>query len=1132
MLAVAVGIAVSTAPGYERGAVDQLFRWRKPIVVQDGEFAEQSMAKASERISWRDVLLGMGVVLGAAGLGGGVGWWASRQAAQNLQDQETTRLGMLVRLTETDLRSARSDLLELVTGDATRDYLASGAAPDLERAVARALFYSRLRTDFDYLRYLDAQGREIFRVDGRRSRGPGKPSGNDAGQSYFQKTVALPAGAIHVSLARPDAGRDAGPVASISVLMSTPVLDSRGRLQGVYSVGYSGTNLLARLRSVEPRFGHRLQVYHLPGLQRRAADNPGLTRPAADQPAPADLWARVGTEPSGHARRAGGLLTWQRVTLDPPGTTASANTANAGNELLILASEVSGAEWTATFAGLHQRYLVLTLAMLALAAASLWFSHTRRRAEAHLRESEDRARLIVESVKDYAIIMLDPNGQVVSWNEGARRIKGYAAHEIIGRHFSCFFPESIARSGALEQALEQAAARGSAEFEGWRLRKDGSQFWADVVITALRNPRGVLVGFAKVTRDLTEQRRAREELDRFFSISLDLLCIANAVGFKRVSPAVTDVLGWTPEEFVSRPFIEFVHPDDRAATLAEVNRQLSTGTKVLRFENRYRHKDGSWRVLSWRSIPQPDGLMYATARDVTERVEFESALVEAKEQLESRVRERTADLAAANETLRESERRFRALIEHGTDSIVLTDPGHRVLYRSPGGSALGGAQAARMVGPFAPEQLHPDDGPQVQAVMDQLLAAPGEPVPIVWRRRHDDGRWIWLEGVATNLLDDPAVRAVVTNYRDVTERKQAEARAAWLASFPERNPSPIVEIDADGSRCRYVNPTARRLFPDLETAGRRHPLLAGLDDAAGPLIGGVAAEIRREVAVGGRWYAQTLNYIADEQRLRIYSTDITERREAEQAIRDLNTDLERRVERRTQELKEANQELEAFSYSVSHDLRSPLRHIDGYVELLTKDMSDGLSEKSRRYLRIVAESAGQMGRLIDDLLAFSRMGRVDLHSAVVDLGQLVPGIIADLQADTSGRNIAWRCHRLPSVQGDPSMVKQVLVNLLSNAVKYTGRKDPAVIETGCARETEDEAVIYVRDNGAGFEMKYVHKLFGVFQRLHRSEDYEGTGVGLAIVRRIVNRHGGRVWAEGAPGQGATFYFALSKPKKG
>ncbi len=248
---------------------------------------------------------------------------------------------------------------------------------------------------------------------------------------------------------------------------------------------------------------------------------------------------------------------------------------------------------------------------------------------------------------------------------------------------------------------------------------------------------------------------------------------------------------------------------------------------------------------------------------------------------------------------------------------------------------------------------------------------------------------------------------------------------------------------------------------------------------------------------------------------------------SEARLRQLNSDLEQRVHVRTAELEVANRELEAFSYSVSHDLRAPLRHIDGYADLLRHHPLESLDEKSRRYLDTISESARSMGVLIDDLLSFSRMGRSELQRASVSLDDLVAEVRAALESEATGRKILWNVSPLPGVIGDPAMLRQALMNLLSNAVKYTRGRTPAHITVG-ATDQEHETVLFVQDDGAGFDMAYHHKLFGVFQRLHRSDEFEGTGIGLANVRRIAQRHGGRVWAVGKLGEGATFFMALPK----
>ena len=244
-------------------------------------------------------------------------------------------------------------------------------------------------------------------------------------------------------------------------------------------------------------------------------------------------------------------------------------------------------------------------------------------------------------------------------------------------------------------------------------------------------------------------------------------------------------------------------------------------------------------------------------------------------------------------------------------------------------------------------------------------------------------------------------------------------------------------------------------------------------------------------------------------------------------IRLLNADLERRVVARTAEFEAANKELEAFSYSVSHDLRAPLRHIDGFVELLTKHAGAILDEKGRRHLTTISSAARKMGALIDDLLAFSRMGRVEMRKISVNLASLAEEVVQDLKVDAKDRRVEWKLGQLPTVHGDPAMLRLVFQNLFSNAIKYSGPREAARIEVD-AQPQNGEIVVSVRDNGVGFDPTYAHKLFGVFQRLHGPAEFEGTGIGLANVRRIVNRHGGRTWAEGAIGQGATFYFSLPK----
>lgn len=410
------------------------------------------------------------------------------------------------------------------------------------------------------------------------------------------------------------------------------------------------------------------------------------------------------------------------------------------------------------------------------------------------------------------------------------------------------------------------------------------------------------------------------------------------------------------------------------------------------------------------------------------------------------------------------------------------------------------------------------------------------------KNKAKDGSFYWVDTTIVPFLNEQGKpRQYVAIRADITERKQAEEAVARLAAIVESSDDAIVGKDLEGIVTSW-NAGAEKAFgyTAFEMIGHSITRLippGRLDEEAR-----ILDQIKRGQSVR---HFETVRVRKDGSSVHIsvavsairdrsgkivgaakVARDSTERRAAEEALRQLNATLEQRVIERTTQLEAANKDLEAFSYSVSHDLRAPLRAISGFSRIVREDYSAALDADGLRYLELVEKSALQMGQLIDDLLTFSRTGRQALILQTVNTAELVNACLTDLQEMQKDRDVTINVGALPDCEADPSLLKQVWLNLLANALKYTRKRDSAVITIGSRPEGGADSY-FVQDNGAGFEMKYADKLFGVFQRLHLADDYEGTGVGLALVHRIVQRHGGRVWAEANLNVGATFHFTLT-----
>ncbi|RMG55539.1 MAG: PAS domain S-box protein [Acidobacteria bacterium] len=527
------------------------------------------------------------------------------------------------------------------------------------------------------------------------------------------------------------------------------------------------------------------------------------------------------------------------------------------------------------------------------------------------------------------------------------------------------------------------------------------------------------------------------------------------------------------------------------------------------------------------------------------RVPMTKAELRARLETFLRLREHSEELA------RRSASMFRALVEQSMVGVYLIIEG-AFHYVNEALAGILGYRPEEITGRSPAKVLdfvHPDDRALVAEQIRRRLSGETDVAHYVLRAVRKDGSSIHCE-VFGRRIDYKGRPAILGTLVDITERVRAERalaeREMLLRTIIETEPECVKLLAADGTVLEMNRAGLAMMDADARdqiigrciiplVAPSHRPAFQALVEA---VFRGESGTLEFEiVGLKGthRWLEMHAVPLRDQEgritALLGITRDVTERRRAAEELRRLNEELERRVMERTAQLEAINRELESFSYSVSHDLRAPLRHIAGFVQLLIAHEGQRLSSSGRRYVDLIAASTEKMGQLIDGLLTFSRMGRAEMHIQRVELSNLVEEVRREFAPETANRNVIWEIAPLPAVEADPTLLRIVLTNVFSNALKFTEPRREARIEVGAHRSGTGEVTIFIRDNGVGFDGQYADKVFGVFQRLHSQDEFPGSGIGLATVARIIHRHGGRVWAEGEVNRGATLYFTLRKKKK-
>jgi PAS domain S-box-containing protein len=554
-----------------------------------------------------------------------------------------------------------------------------------------------------------------------------------------------------------------------------------------------------------------------------------------------------------------------------------------------------------------------------------------------------------------------------------------------------------------------------------------------------------------------------------------------------------------------------------------------------------------------RQITRPILALAQVARSVSDRGDYSLRAPKVSRDeiglLTDAFNEMLARIEQQTEALRQSEAiRFflAAIVESSDDAIVGKDLDGLVVSWNAGAERMFGFTGAEVIGQPIVRLLAPDRPEEEAQILEQVKRGMTRHYETV--RIHKDGHPINLSLTVSPIRNGVGdIIGVSSIARDIsarrrTEREVQESRAR-LSGIIGSAMDAIISVDA-GQRITIFNEAAEKMFGCPAEQALGEPLdrfiPARFRKAHGEYVTafghtGVTNRAMNSLRPLSGLHADGSEFpieasishieVEGQQIYTVILRDITERKRAEDQIQQLNTELEQRVEERTLELRTANKELESFTYSVAHDLRAPVRHIDAFSRILHEDFASVLPEQALHYLQNIRNSTTRMSLLVDDLLNLARIGRQELQRQPTPLSGLVDEVLAELNEESAGRTLDWRIEPLPAVECDRGLMKLVFTNLLSNAVKYTRPRPVAVIEVGCLK-TNNHTAVFVRDNGVGFNMKYADKLFGVFQRFHRAEEFEGTGIGLATVDRIVRKHGGLIWAEAAVDRGATFYFTV------